>query len=185
VALTPKQKRFVAEYLVDLNATQAAIRAGYSEKTAYSMGQRLLKNVEVQSAVQKAMQKRENRIEITQDRVMLELARIALSRGTDYVSVKRGRVVLTDTDELNDDQRAAITGIKQGRDGIEIKTADKVRALELLGRHLGLFDGRGNATQTDNNLADALREAAGGLNLDELDEAEFEADSSDGLVDAK
>lgn len=77
MGLTHRQQRFVDEYLIDLNATQAAIRAGYSEKTAYSMGQRLLKNVEIQAAIQKAMQKRSQRVDITADRVLTELAKLA------------------------------------------------------------------------------------------------------------
>ena len=77
MALNAKKNRFVEEYPVDLNATQAAIRAGYSKKTAYSIGQRLLKDVEVQAAIQEAMQKRSKRVEITQDRVLQEYARIA------------------------------------------------------------------------------------------------------------
>ncbi len=72
-----KQRRFVDEYLVDLNATQAAIRAGYSPKTAGQIGERLLKKVEIQTGVQEAMKARENRTHITQDRVLQELSRLA------------------------------------------------------------------------------------------------------------
>lgn len=77
--LTAKQAQFVAEYLIDLNATQAAIRAGYSAKTAYSQGQRLLTNVEVAASVAAAMAKRAERTEITADRVLQELAKIGFS----------------------------------------------------------------------------------------------------------
>jgi phage terminase small subunit len=79
MALNDKQARFVAEYLIDLNATQAAIRAGYSEATAYSQGQRLLKHVEVASAVANAQAQRSERTEITADRVLQELAKIGFS----------------------------------------------------------------------------------------------------------
>ncbi|MEQ2653652.1 terminase small subunit [Desulfovibrio piger] len=68
--LTDKQAAFVREYLVDLNATQAAIRAGYSERTAYSVGQRLLKNVEIQRAVAAAQAKRARRVEIKAEDVL-------------------------------------------------------------------------------------------------------------------
>lgn len=74
VALNKLRKLFIKEYLVDLNATQAAKRAGYSEKTAYSMGQRLLKNVEVQKAIEQSMEERSSRTEITQDMVLKEYA---------------------------------------------------------------------------------------------------------------
>jgi phage terminase small subunit len=70
MALNPKQQRFVDEYLVDLNATQAAIRSGYSKKTAYSIGDELLKKPEVAARVQAAMDKRAERTEITADYVL-------------------------------------------------------------------------------------------------------------------
>ncbi len=75
---TSRQARFVDEYLIDLNATQAAIRAGYSRKTAQEQGSRLLSNVMVAAAIEKAMAERSQRTEITQDQVLKDLARIAL-----------------------------------------------------------------------------------------------------------
>ena len=77
--MTPRQQQFVDEYLVDLNATKAALRAGFSERSAYSTGQRLLKNAEIQARISDAMQSRQNRTQITSDRVLYELARIGLS----------------------------------------------------------------------------------------------------------
>lgn len=77
MALTAKQALFVAEYMVDLNATQAAIRAGYSKKTAYSQGQRLLKNVEVQKSIAKSQQKTQERIEYTADDWRKDVMRLA------------------------------------------------------------------------------------------------------------
>jgi phage terminase small subunit len=75
--LTRKQELFVAEYLIDLNATRAAVRAGYSPKTAYSQGQRVLRNVEIHKAIQAAMDKRAEKLEITADRVLKEIAKLA------------------------------------------------------------------------------------------------------------
>ena len=83
MALTPKQKLFVDEYLVDLNATQAAIRAGYSEKTAYSIGNENLMKPEIAKAIQNAQQKRQGRTEITQDRVVQEIADNAFRPASD------------------------------------------------------------------------------------------------------
>ena len=83
--LTIKQQRFVDEYLIDLNATQAAIRAGYSAKTADQQGSRMLANVKVQQAVSKAMAERSKRTGVNQDRVVLELAKIAFVKMTDLV----------------------------------------------------------------------------------------------------
>ena len=148
--LTPKQKRFVAEYLVDLNATQAAIRAGYSEKTAEQIGYQLLQKTSVvQAAIQEAMGEREKRTQVTQDMVVRELAKVAFASGADYARVvtlpatdgqpEPQVVELTDTDALTDDQRAAISSIEETKFGIKVSTYDKVRALELLGKHLGMF----------------------------------------------
>ena len=138
--LTAKQQRFVAEYLVDLNATQAAIRAGYKEKTAGQTGAENLKKPQIQDAIKRANEQRLKKASISADRVLQELARIAFSVATDVVEVRDGEVVIRDTESLTTDQKAAIAGIKEGRAGIEIKMHDKVRALELLCRNLGLLD---------------------------------------------
>lgn len=137
--LTEKQKRFVQEYLVDLNATAAARRAGYSEKTADRIGPELLGKTCVSAAIQEAIGKRQSRVEITQDRVLKELAAIAFAKGTDYASIISGVVMMNDTGELTEEQKAAIVGIKQTKEGVEVKLADKMKALELLARHLGLL----------------------------------------------
>ena len=77
MALTAKQAAFVKEYLVDLNATQAAIRAGYSERSAYSIGQENLCKPEIQAAIQEEVKKRSERTEITADMVLREFAKLA------------------------------------------------------------------------------------------------------------
>ena len=173
--LTEKQQRFCDEYLIDLNATQAAIRAGYKEKTAYSMGQRLLKNVEVQNQLQKRKLDRVERTEITQDMVLFELANIAFSNVADYAGIVEKDVMiehegtetpLLDNDgnpvkyrtvepvltaDLTENQKRALAVIKKGRDGFEIKTYDKIRALELLGKHLGMFTDKVEVSGEVNN----------------------------------
>lgn len=158
--LTDKQKRFVEEYLVDLNATQAAIRAGYSERTAQEQSSRLLSNVMVQEAVQKAVANRSARTEITQDRVLRELAAIGFSRTTDYVNItKEGYVKLTPTDVLSDEQQRAVASIKEGKYGVELRLHDKLGALQLIGRHIGMFTGK--ETQQDDIEDDGLLAALG------------------------
>lgn len=138
--LTDRQKRFALEYLTDSNATQAAIRAGYSEKTAYSIGQRLLKNVEVRLEIERRTEKLEKKIEVNQERVLRELALLAFSRVTDFLEVKDGKVVIKDTADIDPDSIAAIAGIKQGPHGLELKLHGKEKSLELLARILRLFD---------------------------------------------
>ena len=133
MALTERQKIFADEYLVDLNATRA-YKAAYKncrkDETAAAAGARLLRNVK----------ERQERTEVTQDRVVRELAAIAFARATDYAEVEVGCVKIKNTDELTDEQVRAIAGIKEGANGIEIKLNDKEKALELLGRHLGMWN---------------------------------------------
>lgn len=138
--LTEKQKRFVDEYLVDLNATAAAKRAGYSEKTACEQGSRLLANVKVQEEIKKRQIKLQDKLEITQEKVLEELAAIAFANGTNFATINhKGQVSLIPTSELSENKKKAVASIKEGQYGVEVKLHDKVRALELLGKHLGVF----------------------------------------------
>lgn len=125
---------------MDLNATQAAIRAGYKEKAAYRTGAENLRKPQIQEEIQKRMEERQRRTEITQDMVLQELAAIAFARVTDYVSVMGGMAQVKDTDQLSDSQIAAIAGIKETQNGIEVKLGSKEKTLELLGRHLGMWN---------------------------------------------
>lgn len=151
--LTPKQIRFVDEYLVDFNATQAAIRAGYSPKTAAAAAARLLRNVNIQVEIARRQKDLQKRTEISQDRVVKELARIAFANIADYLHVETQTrtkddgtevtyqtVMFNETQELSADQRAALAVVKQSVNGFELKLHDKIKALELLGRHIGMFN---------------------------------------------
>ena len=141
--LTIKQQCFVNEYLIDLNATQAAIRAGYSAKTADQQGSRMLANVKVQQAISEAMAKRSRRTGVNQDRVVLELAKIAFVKMTDVVD-SDGAI----REDATDDDLACIESIKVKRSDTdtgsseerEVKVASKLKALELLGKHLGMWN---------------------------------------------
>lgn len=136
--LTAKQERFVSEYLVDLNATQAAVRAGYSAATAYSAGERLLRHVEVQAAVTAAKAARAERTGVTQDRVVAELARMAFYDPAALAVEIKGP---QDIPSLPEEVRRAIIGWSWDRNGnFTLKLSPKTPSLELLGRHLGLFD---------------------------------------------
>lgn len=136
--MTAKQKRFVEEYLIDLNATQAAIRAGYSPRTAGGTGAENLAKPGIKSEIDKAMAARSVRTGVTQDRVVRELARIAFVDPTRVVDFRTGTVL----NELGEDDRAVLAGVKV-KDGTfterEVKLFDKLKALELLGKHLGIF----------------------------------------------
>lgn len=141
MALTEKQKKFVEEYLIDLNATQAAIRAGYSVKTADVQSSRMLGNAKVQQAIAEKMAERSRRTGINQDRVLMELAKIAFVNADDVINAQDA----TTKEGASRDDLAAIQSIKVksfGEDGIEreIKLADKLKALEMLGRHLGMWN---------------------------------------------
>ena len=151
--LTAKQIRFVDEYMVDFNATQAAIRAGYKAKTAHVIGAENLRKPKIAEEIARRQKDLQRRTEVTQDRVVKELARVAFADATDYACVETltyenedGTVSPVqivspkDTDTRSDDQRAAIAGIKHGANGIEVKLHDKIKALELLGRHIGMFN---------------------------------------------
>lgn len=141
--MTEKQKRFVEEYLIDLNATQAAIRAGYSTKNADKIGHELLGKTRVSEAIKTAMAERSRRTGVNQDRILMELAKIALLNPANVVNFDEATVR---EDALPEDL-AAIASVKVKRfptkdgEGIEreIKFYDKTKALDLAGRHLGMF----------------------------------------------
>ena len=140
--LTAKQERFVEEYLVDLNATQAAIRAGYSSKTANEQGSQLLANLSIRARIDEAMAELSRRTGVNQERVIRELARVAFVNASNVVNPKDATVL----EDASEDDTAAISSIKvkvvQGDlESIEreVKFADKLKALELLGKHFGMF----------------------------------------------
>ena len=129
--------------MIDLNATRAykvAYQNVKSDEVARKAGSRLLTNVDITNYISERMEERQKRTEVTQDRVVQELAAIAFSKVTDYATVKNDMVKIKDTDELTEKQIRAISGIKEGKFGIELKLNDKEKALELLGRHLGMWN---------------------------------------------
>ena len=166
--MTEKQKIFADEYLIDLNATRAYRKAYPSVKrdeTAAQAGSRMLRNVKVAAYIQERMQERQKRTEITQDRVLQELAAIAFAKATDYAEVKDECVKVKDTKELDEQQIRAIAGIKEGKFGIEVKLNDKEKALELLGRHLGMFKDKVEVSgleEEKKKLGDILEQLRGG-----------------------
>ena len=138
--LTGKQQRFVEEYVVDLNATQACIRAGYAPKAASVTGTRTLANAKVQAALAKVLTKRSKRTEITADNVLREYARLAFADVTDVVSVRGSTVTVKSFEDLPKSVTAAIAEVSETKDGLRLKFHSKTQALEALSRHLGLFN---------------------------------------------
>ena len=165
--MTKKQKRFIDEYLIDLNATQAAIRSGYSPDTAKSIGSENLTKPDIQARIAKAMAERSRRTGVNADRVVMELAKIAFVNASDVIDA--------DTATLKPDaapeDMAAIQSVKVktfGEDGLEreIKMADKLKALELLGKHLGMFKDKvelsGSLETEKTKLDDLIQQMRGG-----------------------
>lgn len=173
--LNDRQKRFCDEYLIDLNATQAAIRAGYTSKYANTNASKLLQNTAIKEYIQQKQQERMERTEVTQDFVIKELLAIASVNATDYAKiVEKNATVMADgvemqlydadgnpvtyrtiepilTDELTEVQKKALAVIKKGRDGFEIRPYDKLKVLELLGKHLGMFTDKMEVSGQVNN----------------------------------
>jgi phage terminase small subunit len=148
--MTPKQEQFVQAYLLDPNATKAAIAAGYSPKTAQEQGSRLLSNVMVAEAIAKAQTERAERVEVTADEILRELKRIGLGNARDVMSWGPDGVRLKPSSQLTEDQAATVAeasqSITQHGGSIKLKMHDKVAALTLMGKHLGMFTDRVDLT---------------------------------------
>ena len=151
-ALNAKQARFVEEYLIDLNATQAAIRAGYSEKTAAAVGCENLTKPNISAAIEIAKAKRSERTEITQDMVLREFAKIGFAdirKAVAWGSAPEPTgnpdddriypVELIASEMMDDDTAAAISEVSLTAQGVKIKMYDKKGALDSIAKHLGMF----------------------------------------------
>ena len=159
--LTAKQKKFVEEYLIDLNATQAAIRAGYSPDTANEIGSQNLAKLSIKNEIDKAIAERSRRTGINQDRVLRELAKIAFVNPGDVINLNQATV----KSDAKEEDLAAIASVKikniPTEDGEiterEIKLCDKLKALDLLGKHLGIYDKK---DAEDKNLTITINKAS-------------------------
>ena len=206
--LNGRQQLFVLEYLLDRNAEQAAIRAGYSPRYARGNAHKLVANSCIAEEIQRLGAKTAAKLEITRESIMQELAAVGFARATDFMRVETepaprlgihpitGEVVelpggycqtvrITNTAELPEDKAAALASVKQGANGIEVKLHDKVRALELLGKAVGIFDGGRDApTEATNNLFEAIVESAQEeLETDDIPEIEQEAAAGADVVE--
>lgn len=158
--MTEKQKRFCEEYLIDLNATQAAIRAGYSSKTANVIGSENLAKPNIRAHIDKAMAERSKRTGVTADRVVRELARIAFVNAPDVIDMDDATI----RENANIDDTAVIASVKVKKipteEGMgierEIKLADKLKALELLMKHTGMLKDKVELSGEINTKSDKL-----------------------------
>lgn len=156
--LTPKQAAFCEEYLVDFSAAAAAVRAGYSPRSAYTDGPRLLTYAQVRARVDELKAERSRRTGITADRVLQELARIAFVDASQVLDVEDGSIVPA----AGADDRAAIQAVRVKRTTTktgetverEVRLHDKIRALEQLCKHLGISEGSIAAGQDDTGVVE-------------------------------
>lgn len=165
--LTEKQKRFVDEYLIDLNATQAAIRAGYSPNTAEQIGYQLLQKTSVSNEIYRAMAERSKRTGISQDRVLQELAKMGFAKITDVVDPETAKI----NTSASEDDLACIQSIKikpnEWGTEREVKMYDKRAALVDIGRHLGMFKDNMAMTVEVSEKFDDIISQLGGEGLEE------------------
>lgn len=144
INMNARQIRFCEEYMKDLNATKAAKRSGYSKKTAHSIGPRLLEDVDIKKYISNLKRKRSDKAEITAERVLREIAKMAFSNLGDYITIQKDGTAEIDLRKLTRNQAAALSEVTVDDDSlggqkVKIKLHDKLKGLEQLGRHLKLF----------------------------------------------
>jgi phage terminase small subunit len=167
MALNARQIMFAHEYVVDFNKTQAAVRAGYVEDCAHAQGYKVFKIPEVQELIDKLMEQRAIEREYLVDRVLEELSRIAFANSKDYYEWSNSSMILKDSDTLTAAQAAAISGIKAKVSvyggSTEVKQYDKLKALELLGRHLAMWKdsidlNKKDPMKIEHGISDSIKE---------------------------
>jgi phage terminase small subunit len=161
--LSPKQKRFVDEYLLDMNASAAAIRAGYSARSANRHGPFLTNRPNIAAAIGRAHEARRNRLEVTAERVIRELGRIAFADIGRIMDWSGEDMTVRPPAELSDDDRAAIAEVAlvKGKQGVAARVIlhDKERALEALCRYFGLYRRTGDWHKQNQWHPDPVRAA--------------------------
>jgi phage terminase small subunit len=158
--LTARERCFVQEYLVDLNASQASIRAGYSKNSASQLAYTLTKRPRVAAAIRAAMDARAKRTQITADRVLREFARIAFADIRSFTEPGQESLTVKSLDALSADDAAAIAEVRRSSDGkdLKVKLHDKKKALDSIARHLGLFGKHASAAESPAAAAQRARE---------------------------
>lgn len=137
--MTAKERRFVDEYLISGNATEAAISAGYAKRSAANTGWRLMRKAEISAAIADRAKAVANKADVTAERVLREYARLAFGDPRSVADWGPDGVALRPSSELTDEQAALIESVRETKDGVAFKLHSKVAALEGLAKHLGLF----------------------------------------------
>jgi len=191
--ITKQQQVFIDEYIIDFNGTRAAEAAKYSKKTARVKASQLLTKVNIQEAIQKALKKRQERTQITADKVLNEYAKIAFSNIGDYAAwsktkepssdVEETGVSLIDSDKIERDKLAAVESVAETKDGLKIKLHNKLGALDALARHLGIDKTNTIDPDEDESDTDELVECLSGSGLEEFADFEESEDESDECED--
>ena len=165
-----RHERFCREYIKDLNGTRAAIAAGYSAKTAEAAASRLLRNVKVQALLAKLTKKHADKLDLSAEKVLAEFSSMGFSNMLDYMKVTEEGDAYVDLSNLTQEHAAAIHEVTvdeyvegKGKHArkvkrTKLKLVDKIRSLDLLGRHLKLFTEKVEMSGLE-GLADKLAEA--------------------------
>ena len=156
-----RRQRFIDEYMIDFNATRAAIAAGYATKTAKDQASKLLSTPEVRDEVNRRKAEACEGLRISAERVLWEMAALGFSNIFNYVEVADGELRLK---EMPAEMQGAVSGIKVTKNGVEIKLHDKLKALEFLAKYTGLTDKK-NCTPVENNLLEALAACREGIDF--------------------
>lgn len=141
--LTVQEDLFCREYIVDFSCTQAAIRANYSEKSADTYGSEMLKRPKIRARVSELLAERRTEYEVSEERLKREIARIAFSDITELIDVLlsgRNQVTMKSLADIPKKYRAAIRSFENTKYGVKVTFHDKMQALDMLNKHLGLYE---------------------------------------------
>jgi phage terminase small subunit len=154
IGLTTKHKRFVEEYLLDQNGRQAAIRAGYSSVSAITTASELLTYPNIKQAIEDGLEQRRIENEGLRLRIVAELMRIAFLDPRKVFSWEQSKVEVKSSSELDEDTARCVVGVEWTKQGVKVKLANKMDALDKLANHLGMF-----RDKTDETVQELIKQA--------------------------
>ena len=156
--LTHKQIAFCNEYMIDSNGKQAAIRAGYSPKSAEVTASQLISKSKVKAFIEKRREQQAKILDVNVDKVVRELANISFSNITDFIEVKGNEVNLTDWSVLTKDQTACVESVCKTKEGYRLKLYSKATAIELLGKYFSMWNQPGKPEEEPDQFKDMSNE---------------------------